>query len=285
MEFEGALGVPVPEDISRRTIADFGEQWTHYTQNAGWFGSVELLKDFVGPTLDLAALRDKRVAEIGSGNGRIVHMLLQAGAGHVTAIEPSAAFSVLVEKMRPHASRVRCLQVLGEQIPADDPFDFILSLGVIHHIPDPFPTMRAAWRALKPGGQIIVWLYAQEGNELYLAISRPLRSITTRLPHAALAGLAWIIAILMTPYAWLCRIAPLPLRDYMRRVFPNLSPAHRQLIVYDQLNPAYAKYYTAAEARDLLESAAFESVRLWWRHGYSWTVVGERPRGPVSHTQ
>jgi hypothetical protein len=65
----------------------------------------------------------------------------------------------------------------------------------------------------------------------------------------------------------------------------DLAVAHRQLIVYDQLNPAYAKYYTAAEARDLLESTGFESVRLWWRHGYSWTVVGERPRGPVSHTQ
>jgi hypothetical protein len=55
-------------------------------------------------------------------------------------------------------------------------------------------------------------------------------------------------------------------------------PAHvRRLTIYDQLNPAYAKYYTRSEAEALLVEAGFVDVKLYHRHGYSWTAVGTRP--------
>jgi hypothetical protein len=47
-------------------------------------------------------------------------------------------------------------------------------------------------------------------------------------------------------------------------------------VIYDQLNPAYAKYYTRDEAQSLLERHGFSDVRLHHRHGMSWTVVGTR---------
>ena len=49
-----------------------------------------------------------------------------------------------------------------------------------------------------------------------------------------------------------CRWLPLPLADYMRRVMLPLTPAKRRVVIYDQLNPAYAKYYTAGEAEALM---------------------------------
>lgn len=55
------------------------------------------------------------------------------------------------------------------------------------------------------------------------------------------------------------------------------AAAERRLVIYDQLNPAYAKYYTRAEAYELLRQAGFDDVRLHHRHGYSWTAVGTRP--------
>jgi len=48
------------------------------------------------------------------------------------------------------------------------------------------------------------------------------------------------------------------------------------LIIYDQLRPTYAKYYTGAEACALLASAGFSDVRAHHRHGYSWAVVGTK---------
>lgn len=83
------------ERLSSKTISDFGVQWVNYKDNLGHYGSVELLADLFGPLFPVGAVRNMRVADIGSGTGRIVNMLLDAEAAHVIAVEPSNAFSVL----------------------------------------------------------------------------------------------------------------------------------------------------------------------------------------------
>ena len=78
-----------------RTIEEFGEQWSRFQDLGGRFGSSAFLQDLCGPLLPLGEIAGRRVLEIGSGNGRIVRMLLDAGAAHVTAVEPSAGIEVL----------------------------------------------------------------------------------------------------------------------------------------------------------------------------------------------
>src|SRR6185503_4101770 len=146
-----------------------------------------------------------------------------------------------------------------------------------HHIPDPDPVVRAAYAALRPGGRLAVWLYGQEGNGLYLALLGPLRAVTRRLPHVVLAALTRLIDMPLVAYAALCRVLPLPLGGYMREVVGRLDPSKRRLTVYDQLNPAYAKYYTREEAESLFTRAWFKDVALHHRHGYSWSIVCTRP--------
>jgi hypothetical protein len=51
----------------------------------------------------------------------------------------------------------------------------------------------------------------------------------------------------------------------------------RKLVIYDQLNPSYVKFYTGAEVRSLLERAGFTGVALHHRRGYSWTALGVKP--------
>jgi hypothetical protein len=75
----------------------------------------------------------------------------------------------------------------------------------------------------------------------------------------------------------LCRRLSLPLAGYVRGHLARLTPAVRRLTIYDQLNPAFARYYTRTEASTLLADAGFVDVRLHHRHGYSWTVVGRKP--------
>jgi SAM-dependent methyltransferase len=260
-----------------RTIEDFGEQWTAFRDNPGYYGSADLLSDLFGPLLSREDVKGRRVADIGSGTGRIVNMLLDAGAEHVYAVEPSAAMAVLKDNTAERREQVTYVEGPGEKLPAGLGLDLVVSIGVLHHIPDPRPVLEAAYRGLKPGGGCLVWLYGREGNEAYLRIVEPLRKGTVRLPHRVLVGLAYVMGFGLNTYIGLCRFLPLPMRFYMREVLAKFTPGVRRLTIYDQLNPTYAKYYTKDEAEALLVEHGFVDVRPYHRHGYSWTVMGRRP--------
>jgi len=260
-----------------RTIRDFGDQWLRYRDNEGYYGSLDLFSDMLSPFIKPDDIKGCRVAEIGSGTGRIVNMLLETGAQQVIAIEPSDAFEVLCQNIR-QPEKVTCLKILGEELPPDGHVDYVFSIGVLHHIPDPHPVVKAAFRALRPGGRFLVWLYGAEGNALYLTFVKPLREVTKRLPHVVLAGLVSILYWPLVFYVRMCHRWPLPLRGYFLSVFDKMTPEKQRLIIYDQLKPAYAKYYTKSEAEELLLAGEFEEVRTHHRHGYSWTVIGTKPK-------
>ena len=83
--------------------------------------------------------------------------------------------------------------------------DYIFSIGVLHHITDPNPVVKAVFKALRPGGRFLVWLYGREGNRLYLALLQPLRILSKHLPHSFLAAL---VEIIYWPFARLPEIVP-----------------------------------------------------------------------------
>src|SRR5262249_20674739 len=146
---------------------------------------------------------------------------------------------------------------------------------------DPAPIVKAANRALKPGGLMFVWLYGREGNGLYLAVAEPLRALTKRMPHRMLSAVCYAMDAAAMAYTAVCGFLRLLMRDYMRSVYGKLAPDKRRLVIYDQLNPAFAKYYRKQEAFDLLAKNGFANVRTHHRHGYSWSVVGQVPEGTV----
>jgi SAM-dependent methyltransferase len=261
-----------------RTVVDFGRQWRRFPtgHNEGFYGSVAHLADTFGPLLDTEGLRGARVAEIGSGPGRLVNMLLDAGVAHVTAVEPSEGLATLRERTRARADRITYVQATGEYLPLGA-YDVVFSVGVVMHIPAPAPVMRRAWAALRPGGELLVWLYAREGNELYVMVAGLLRAVTTRLPDPAVAWLARGLNALLSPYIALCRWLPLPRHRHFRNVMAKMTRRQRALVIFDQLNPTYTRYYRRQEAEALLSDAGFVDVQTYHRHGYSWAVKGRRP--------
>jgi len=124
---------------------------------------------------------------------------------------------------------------------------------------------------------LLIWLCGWERNEAYLRFTEPLRRLTTRLPYPALSSLSTAAEWALTAYIGACRLLPLPMHRYMTGVLAKLPPSVRKLTVYDQLNPAYAKYYRKSEAEHLLLAAGFTNVMIYHRHNYSWTAIGTKP--------
>ncbi|MEJ2084914.1 MAG: class I SAM-dependent methyltransferase [Acidobacteriota bacterium] len=264
--------------IDERTIADFGTQWLRFQVDHDYYGSKDCLADIFGPLVAIDEVAGKRVGDIGSGSGRIVAMLLESGARHVIAVEPSRAFEVLLRRFGESSDRVDLVRGRGEEIASYKGLDLVTSIGVLHHIVDPNPVIRAAYEALKPGGRMVIWVYAQEGNRLYLALFGPLRKITQRLPDRVLYVLSSVLNVGVDIYLQLCRWLSLPMRRYFLDHLGRLTRDQRRMTVYDQLNPAHAKYYPADQARALLAANGFTAVETYYRHGYSWTVSGIKPQ-------
>ena len=259
-----------------KTIDRYSVQWTKYTHHEGYYGSDVLFSDIVEPLLSPSDFTDRKIADIGSGNGRTVDMLLGTRPSKVLAIEPSRSFQVLEEKYKTN-NLVQLLNLTGDKLPPESQLDYVISLGVLHHIPKPDPVVRSAYKALKKGGKILIWLYGREGNELYLFFITPLRFTTKHLPHSLLAGLSWFVDLLLFPYMKLCKFLSLPMKKYMLNYLNKLSSDDRRLTIYDQLNPNHAKYYSRQEAIDLLKRNGFYDIKIHHRHGYSWSVLGTKP--------
>ena len=265
-----------PDQIAKKTISDFGEQWRLFRSNSGYYGNAELLQDIIFPFISLADIVGKNCAEIGAGTGRIPLMLVEAGAAHVTAVEPSDAYEVMLENTASVGDKITCLKISGEDIP-EVGFDLVLAIGVIHHIPTPKPVIDAAWRSLKDGGRIIIWVYSHEGNELYQKFAEGIRAITRRLPTKVNYALATMLYGPAMFYAFLCSgFGWLPLSDYAVNVFLRFGPAERKAVILDQLNPEWTHYYRGHEVEQLLADSGFSQIQSRHRHNYSWTVTGQK---------
>ena len=73
------------------------------------------------------------------------------------------------------------------------------------------------------------------------------------------ATLAYALDIPLVIYVAACQYLRLPLYRYMRNYLGKLTADKRRLVIYDQLNPEWAKYYKRDEAERLLTDAGFRS--------------------------
>ena len=268
---------PKKSYLHKQSIKDFGEQWSHLTSNTGYYGSLDVLRDICGPLFNVNDFKNKSVIDIGSGTGRITNLLIEAGASHVFSLEPSDAYETLkINTSHIPSDFVTYLNIDGSNIPSNIKYDYALCIGVLHHIPDPKTTILRAIEGLKDGGCFIIWLYGKEGNETYLFFARIIRLITIKLSHNKLLILSKALRRPLKFYAKICLYIRLPMYDYMCNHISKLDDESLTITIYDQLNPCYSKYYKKTDALELLESAGLKNCKIWHRHNYSWTVIGEK---------
>lgn len=254
----------------KESYQDFGEQFSVDNQYDDYLGSSELLKEIVDP-FDLNLIRGKDIMEVGVGSGRISHNLLKYKPSSLVGIEPSKAF--FIAKKNLSSDEVNLFNIKGEDLNFESKFDYVFSLGVIHHIPNYSLVLENIRKSLKPNGKFIIWVYGKEGNEIYLFIFNNLRKITTKLPDFILRIISKSLALCTYIYSFLCKFIPLPLHKYFTGMFSKLSFKNRSYVIFDQLNPSYAKYFKKDELEKELQNCGFKIENISHRLGYSHTAI------------
>ena len=199
------------------SYTDFGEQFEVDNEIDGFHGSKEMLEDIVHP-FNLKLIKNKVIMEVGSGSGRILKNLLKFNPKQIIAVEPSKAINV-AKKNNEGSKKIIFKNVKGENINEIEKYDFVFSLGVIHHIPNYKKACKNIYNSLKTNGKFICWVYGYEGNELYIFIFNNLRRLTILMPDFLLRLLCNILNIILYIYIFLCKFLSLTLKDYLLNLF------------------------------------------------------------------
>ncbi|MCP5178599.1 MAG: tRNA 5-methoxyuridine(34)/uridine 5-oxyacetic acid(34) synthase CmoB [Pseudomonadales bacterium] len=140
----------------------------------------------------LAPLSDRRVLDIGSGNGYFGWRLLEHGAAAVIGVDPTLLFCMqhlaAISLLGPHANWV--LPLALEELDVTTGFDTVLSMGVIYHRRDPADHLKRLFAHTRPGGELVLESLVVDGT-------------TPLLPHARYARMR-NVHIVPTPETLCC---------------------------------------------------------------------------------
>jgi len=233
-------------------------RWTTGVDKADWSG-----KDFL---------------DVGCGIGRNSYWPFVYGAKSSLSIDLDertlAAARKNLEKFDGATVDNRSAYDIGET----DKFDIAFSIGVIHHLDNPGAAVEQMFKAVKPGGKVLLWLYGYENNEWLVRYFNPARKfLFSKMPLPIVYGLSFPATTLL----WLYLKLGFGRTEYMKMI-RSFSFRHLRAIVYDHMIPIIALYYTKDEAIKMLKDAHCVDIEAHWVNEMSWTVIGRKPvSGPL----
>lgn len=145
------------KNIDHQVVNEFGEEWLKFntfTDEAILAGANEYFD-----LLDEQIVNKKSyVLDVGCGAGRWTKFL-STKAGFIEAVDPSNAIFA-ANKLLAGIDNIRLTKASIETLPfEDETFDFAMSVGVLHHIPDTQKAMQDCVKKIKRGGYFYVYLY------------------------------------------------------------------------------------------------------------------------------
>lgn len=253
--------------VNAENYADsFGFQWQRYARTQlDDATSDQSDKDFRRKTgLTPEDLKGKLVLDVGCGMGRFADVASRWGA-KVVGIDLSAAAEVAARNLSDR--EFVAFQADVFELPfAPESFDYIYSIGVLHHTPNCEQAVKVLPQYLKPGGMLAVWLYSAYNR--WYRFSDIYRKVTHRLPATTLHGILRVIVPTVNALDSTLRIVPVigrPLSGFVRYVFPvNRNPNRqwRVLDTFDWYSPQYQSKHTYEEVFRWFESCGMEDLHV-----------------------
>lgn len=149
-------------NIDYSVVESFGEEWKKFHE----FSNTEienLAEQYFDILTDKIINKNTYGIDIGCGTGRWTKYLLDK-VDFMEALDPSVAI-LAAGKLLSDKQNVRLIKSSADNIPFnDETFDFGMSIGVLHHIPDTQKAMADCVKKIKRGGYFYTYLYYNLDN-------------------------------------------------------------------------------------------------------------------------
>ena len=257
----------IPRFVEQQFYAgSFGFQWLkHDKTQLDNESSRKSEKDFILRTrFRPEELAGKLVLDVGCGMGRYAEVATKWGAT-VVGVDLSRAVEAARRNLADRDAVI--LQADAFRLPfAAESFDYIYSLGVLHHTPDCEAAVKALGKYLKPGGILAVWLYS--GYNKWYRFSDFWRRYTHKMkPETLHSVLKVAVPVVYHLERGLQRV-PLvgrPAAGAIHHVFPvnrQKDPEARMLDTFDWYSPKYQSKHTYEQVTRWYEAMGMEDMRV-----------------------
>lgn len=244
-------------------------QWSTLEDHEDW-----LFRDWIAPNT-VESFAGLSVLDAGCGPGH--HTRLAAtSARRVVGVDLNTV-AIAKEKLK-GLTNVELQQGDVSTWDGGETFDVVFCVGVVHHTADPDKTVAHLAELVRPGGRLILWVYAKEGNALNRWLLEPFKTVLVRfLPRPVVLALSHLMTASLYPFVYTVYLLPLkalPFHEYFSN-FRKLSYRRNMLNVFDKLNAPTTHFISEERARGWMRG--FEGVHVSPYMGVSWRVSGTKP--------
>ncbi len=272
------------KNIDKITADSFGEEWSKFDSF-----SHETLQSVGDEYFDIITEEmlpaDAIVLDLGCGTGRW-SLYVAERCAFVESVDPSEA--VFAAKALTHQKEnIRITQAASSNLPfEEESFDFVFSLGVLHHIPDTFEALKDLVAQVKNNGWCMVYLYYALDNQpsWYKAIFKVsdfFRKIICRLPGALKRIVCDLIAVFIygpfVLFGWILKTLlkgdlykSVPLSYYINKSFNVIRND-----ALDRFGTPLEQRFTKDEIQSMMERAGLKNIIFSDRTPY-WHAVGQK---------
>jgi SAM-dependent methyltransferase/uncharacterized protein YbaR (Trm112 family) len=265
------------QQIKKTTVESFAYEWKNFStvyssyeqQFLDWIYPVK--KDF---------FRQKLVLDAGCGNGRHVIQSTKFEA-EVIGIDLGGSVDVAYRNTK-NIDRAHIVQADLCDLPFRyQAFDYIYSIGVLHHLPYPQKGFEELLKHVRRKGAISVWVYGREGNSLLVLFDPIRRKVLSRLPIRINKLSSLCVAALLYP---LLKLVYKPCNQHKGLLFLtqylpqnaffyylaklNFRIVHS--IIFDQFLAPIAHYLTKDDLRNWFNQRRLVNITITQRNNNSW---------------
>ena len=277
----------LPTEV-QNTVEGFGFEWQTFNnqiQDTYMTDNVHFL-DFIYPISE-KFFDGKIVLDAGCGMGRFLKLGAEFGSQEIIGVDLSNSVDTAYHNTHSRPN-VHVVQADILALPFDKRFDYIFSVGVLHHMQEPSAGFSSLAKLLKENGKISVWVYSKENNGWVMHFISPLRKhLTSRLPKPFLYFLSCALGLFL--YACIKLIYKpanenkfglklgswLPYNDYLY-YSARLSYASLVSVIFDHLVPQLATYISKEELESWFYEEDLKDVAITSRNNMSWRGQGTR---------